>query len=370
MAKNIVFCADGTWNDPNQDENNDNLPDQTNVYKFFLALQGELDAGTLRSADEQEKALDTRQIAKYIHGVGDSKNPIHKIIGGAFGTGIISRIVRGYTFISRNYQPGDKIYIVGFSRGAYTARALAGLICSQGLLAQNLTLDKEQAYRYGAQAWYRYRKTLPSDHNILAKLAEIVRDLPAFLSSDSLKDVDFTPVANIAAVGVWDTVGAMGIPKYTHGENYDAFQFADTKLNPKVDKGFHAVSRDEEREVFSPTLWENTSKVTQLLFPGAHADVGGGYPQANNESGLSDISLEWMIENLKSEGLIFNIFSSTPDPAGTAHKPWIHAPWDTLVFPHSKRIFKPEVSEHESVQKRRDVSRVKADPEEKPEKYK
>lgn len=369
MAKNIVFCADGTWNDPNQDENHDNLPDQTNVYKLFMALQGELDSGSIRSADEQEKALGTRQVAKYIHGVGDSKNPINKLFGGAFGAGIITRVVRGYTFISRNYQPGDAIYIVGFSRGAYTARALGGLICSQGLLAQKLTTDREQAYRHGAEAWYRYRKALNLKTNIFSRLAEIVRDLPAFLSCDSLKDADFVPVDSLAAVGVWDTVGAMGIPKYSGNANYDAFQFADTKLSTKVKMGFHAVSRDEQRQVFSPTLWDKAANVTQLLFAGAHADVGGGYPQVNRESGLSDIALCWMLDNLKGAGMLLNDCPAKPDPAGTAHKPWMHAPWDTLAFPHCPRTFKPKIAEHPSVQQRRDASPVKADQGEKPSTY-
>lgn len=120
MNKTLIFCADGTWNGPNQDDDNDGSPDFTNVYKLFLGLEGELSPETLRNADEQEKWLmygvRPVQIAKYIHGVGDSRNPIHRIIGGAFGAGIIARIVRGYTFISRNYEDGDSIILVGFSR--------------------------------------------------------------------------------------------------------------------------------------------------------------------------------------------------------------------------------------------------------------
>src|SRR5262245_28847667 len=192
MPKNIVFCADGTWNDPNEDENADHSPDPTNVYKLFLCLDGVLSADSLRAADEQEKALVeagiTQQVAKYIHGVGDSRNPINKLMGGAFGAGVISRVVRGYTFISRNYEPGANMYIVGFSRGAYTARALAGLIASQGLLTPQITADKELAYRRGAEAWYRYRKATISNPFTLAHLAEIVGDLPAFLSHSSLQE--------------------------------------------------------------------------------------------------------------------------------------------------------------------------------------
>src|ERR1700676_2203471 len=147
MPKNIVFCADGTWNGPSEvtgvsvtdtddtaGEVQTTVGNVTNVFKLFSNLPGHVTIETLGSRLEQERVAtdDTGtplQVAKYLHGVGDSMNPIIKLLGGAFGVGIIARIVRGYTFISRNYSPGDAIYIVGFSRGAYTARALAGMIC-------------------------------------------------------------------------------------------------------------------------------------------------------------------------------------------------------------------------------------------------
>ena len=162
MAKHIVFCADGTWNNPYEDETAEHPANPTNVYKLFLCLAGSLSLNSLLNSDEQEKELiddgQTSLIAKYIHGVGDSRNLLNKLLGGAFGAGVISRIVRGYTFLSRNYAPGDDLVIVGFSRGAYTARALAGLIASQGLLGPQIVQDQERAYRCGAQAWYRYRR--------------------------------------------------------------------------------------------------------------------------------------------------------------------------------------------------------------------
>jgi uncharacterized protein (DUF2235 family) len=333
MTKNIVFCADGTWNNPNEDENQDHSADPTNVYKLFLRLAGDLDMDSLRAADEQEKSLSDGadvQVAKYIHGVGDSRNPIVKLMGGAFGAGVISRVVRGYTFISRNYTPGADIFIVGFSRGAYTARALAGLIASQGLLAPPLTVDKELAYRRGAEAWYRYRRASGST-SILAHLAEIAADLPAFLSQGSLAAGDLLPVDHIAAIAVWDTVGAMGLPEYAgDGDRVDAFRFADTTLSARVRQGFHAVALDEQREDFVPTLWTPAGNVTQVLFPGAHGDVGGGYPMRDNESGLSDGALEWMIDRLRGAGVRFDeatCYASNPDPAGVAHQPWAHEPW-------------------------------------------
>jgi uncharacterized protein (DUF2235 family) len=365
MAKQIVFCADGTWNSPHQDENKDLTTDPTNVFKLFLQLDGDLCADSLREADEQEKVLTrdgaTLLAAKYVHGVGDSENPIAKLMGGAFGAGVISRIVRGFTFISRNYRPGDEITIVGFSRGAYTARALAGLIASQGLLAPRLTEDRDHAYRYGAQTWYRYRRA-SGKPSILAHLAEVVSDLPAFLSADTLKPGDLVPVDTLACVGVWDTVGAMGFPEYAgNGQRLDAFRFVDNHLSPKVKQGFHALALDEQRNDFAPTLWDAAPNVTQVLFPGAHADVGGGYPAANRESGLSDGALAWMVANLQGIGIPFRADPlPAPDPAGCAHKPWKHGPWPAL--PHGPRAFPAGMPVDASVSARRAAGPVVADP--------
>jgi uncharacterized protein (DUF2235 family) len=157
MPKNIVFCADGTWNGPGQPDSDDQNSPTTNVFKLFLNLDGTMDPGTALLAKEEEKSLaaadgSVQQIAKYLYGVGDSTNLLNRLIGGGFGVGLITRIVRGYTFVSRNYQPGDKIYLIGFSRGAYTARALAGLISAKGLLTSAAVDfdDKGAAYRAGA----------------------------------------------------------------------------------------------------------------------------------------------------------------------------------------------------------------------------
>ena len=370
MPKNIVFCADGTWNSPNADDNKDQIPDPTNVYKLFISLAGSLAVDSIRSADEQEKSLEvagtTQQIAKYIHGVGDSRNAIRKLMGGAFGAGVISRVVRGYTFISRNYEPGAEITIVGFSRGAYTARALAGLIASQGLLSTKVTPDKETAYRRGAEAWYRYRKAAKTKTFSLATLAEIAADLPAFLTQITLKDKDLVPVDHIRAVAVWDTVGAMGLPRYiSQDERADAFKFADLKLSASVQQGFHAVALDERRVDFSPTLWDAATNVTQMLFPGAHCDVGGGYPTLNNESGLSDIGLQWMIEQLSKLGVLFSntqAYPIKPDALGVAHNPSAHVPWNIPGIPLGARKFPKNLLQHPAIAARMAASKVIADP--------
>ncbi|MDE2059237.1 MAG: DUF2235 domain-containing protein [candidate division NC10 bacterium] len=372
MRKNIVFCADGTWNNPNEDENADRSPDPTNVYKLFSCLNGVLAAGSPLAADEQEKELVeaaiTQQTAKYIHGVGDSRNAIIKLMGGTFGAGVICRVVRGYTFISRNYEPGANIYIIGFSRGAYTARALAGLIASQGLLAAHITQDKELAYRRGAEAWYRYRKATLSNPFSLAHLAEIAANLPAFLLYSSPKEQDLIPVDRIAVVAVWETVGAMGFPEYVaKGKRVDAFKFADTKLSQKVSHGFHAVALDERRNDFTPTLWDAAPTVTQVLFPGAHADVGGGYPRTDDESGLSDIALKWMIDRLGEVGVRFTdglTYPIRPNPAGTAHKPWAHLPWNLPGVSLGARSFPAGMAQDPSVAERMAIDSVVSDPNE------
>ena len=150
MPKKIIFSADGTWNGPEQqtgvsaidgsDEHGE-LPQSnvTNVVKLFDNLGGLVAPETLSLHNEREKLLrdadgTIAQVAKYLHGVGDSSNLLIKLLGGTLGVGVISRIVRGYTFVSRHYQPDDEIHILGFSRGAYTARALAGMIAKVGLL--------------------------------------------------------------------------------------------------------------------------------------------------------------------------------------------------------------------------------------------
>ncbi|GLH73296.1 hypothetical protein GETHLI_17980 [Geothrix limicola] len=376
MSKQIVFCADGTWNNPNEDENHDQTSDPTNVYKLFVGLDGALSDASLLLADEQEKELQqdgaTIQIAKYLHGVGDSRNPIIKLMGGAFGAGIISRIVRGYTFISRNYAPGDAITILGFSRGAYTARALAGLIASQGLLNPALTADHEKAYRCGAEAWYRYRRAALRNPFSLACLGEIIADLPAFLSQGSLKDADLVPVPTLAAVGVWDTVGAMGIPDYDAGQRQDAFRFADTKLSDKVLNGFHAVALDERRDDFVPTLWDPADRIRQVLFPGAHADVGGGYPSANGESGLSDGALKWMAQQLGQVGLTFRpgwLDGIQPNATATAHQPWAALPWCLPGVRLGPRTFPSGLSLDASIQERQSASAVLCEPDRTPAPY-
>ena len=377
---NIVFCADGTWNRPGTDDSADQPSYPTNVFKIFTNLEGVDSAETICEADEQERVAKdaagaTAQIAKYLHGVGDSDNILVKLLGGTIGTGTIARIVRGYTFVSRNYAPGARIFLIGFSRGAYTVRALAGLIQAKGLLdATQLSLatDKGQAYRLGAAVWHDYQRALLAAHpnpTLLSRFDALAADLPDFLSRPPTASL-VSPVP-IDTVGVWDTVGALGIPDYTStGAVADLFRFANTTLGPGVSAGFHAVSCDERRGDFTPTLWDADARIQQLLFAGAHGDVGGGYPTTNSESGLSDLTLQWMTGLLNARGVLFGAketFSPAPNPCGCAHQPWLTPPFDLL--PILKRVFPQTLPESPSVQARRDGGPVLFDPSMAPAQY-
>jgi uncharacterized protein (DUF2235 family) len=345
MSKNIIFCADGTWNGPGEPDSDDKGAPDTNVFKLFLNLDGKDDPGTTKLEKEQERSLAVsdgtlQQVAKYLHGVGDSDNFLVKVLGGTLGAGLITRMVRGYTFISRNYEPGDKIFIVGFSRGAYTARALAGMISSEGLLdATKLDLtDKETAYRIGSAVWLASRQAaLQADQDSLSHLRDAVLDLPLFLMRPPGED-QLLP-APIEAVAVWDTVGSLGIPVYNeHLIRLDVFRFADNKLSPNVRQGRHAIAIDEQRTDFTPTLWDDREGVIQALFPGAHSDVGGGYK--DGETGLSDGALKWMMDELAILGVRFSsspAFPPKPDFKGTSHQSWLNFPYDKLL--HGARVF-------------------------------
>jgi uncharacterized protein (DUF2235 family) len=362
VAKNIVFCADGTSNGPGEAEEHDRGGNPTNVFKLFLNLAGELSAGMLRSADEQERVLaapgggPVHQIAKYLHGVGDSDNFLVKVLGGVGGAGLVTRIVRGYTFISRNYQVGDRLFIVGFSRGAYTARALAGLIAARGLLDArqvDLAANREQAYRLGSAEWFAYRRQAlesRSRRDWLNKLQEVAFDLPGFLQAPPkaprIADVE------MEAVVVWDTVGSLGIPAYNlkTDTQLDAFQFADLKLSAKVHNGRHLVAVDERRSNFTPTLWDPEQRIVQVLCPGSHSDVGGGYPMDGNQSGLSDGSLQWVTRELTKLQVVFAATPAVtvrPDACGVSHAPWDEPPWDLL--PRGPRSFPGGLVVHQSV---------------------
>ena len=338
MPKNIVVCADGTWKGPGKDQDADGVADDlgelSNVVKLYSCLKGQVTPETVNLPREQEKRLvdpngNELQLAKYVNGVGDTSNRLLRLITGASGAGVIGRIVRGYSFISRCYDPGDRIYLVGFSRGAYTVRALAGLIASVGLLNRNTVDMRNEKLRYelGVGAWVLYRQRARKIDNALvsAGLSLVVRrPEPHELHTE----------VPIRAIGVWDTVGAYGIPAYAYDkQRIDLFRFADCKLSPRVQQGFHAVAIDEQRADFTPTLWEPAPNVTQVWFAGAHGDVGGGAPRA----GLSDIALVWMMESLAKAGVLFDappVYAAKHDISLASQTPWVNPPFNVALRKH------------------------------------
>lgn len=374
--KAIVLCSDGTWNGPEDSDGQSVLESEdvadelsstaiTNVVKLYANLAGASIAEAVALRNEDEKVLtDSKgvrlQVCKYLHGVGDSTNPLFSFMGGVFGIGVVARIVRGYTFISRHYEPGDDIHICGFSRGAYTARALAEMICNVGLLDPRRydPNSKMQAYRLGIAAWAK-SKTLQLagmgaleaiGTDVIGKIEEF---LAAPLTAGMLRDIP-----TIRSVAVWDTVGAMGIPAYVKGSRADVFRLVDTVLDPKIANGFHAMSVDELRVDFPVTKWDARTGQRQTWFVGAHADVGGGY--AASESSLSDLTLDWMTRNLRGEGIFCQTpLSYTPTFAHAGTQP-VHTPWTNPPFDHLGRSQRDVVRGediHASV-----TNRWKADP--------
>jgi len=298
MSKKIVLCADGTWNTPHGPSA---LPNDTNVRKLYELV-----------------ADDPSQLKYYDSGVGTDGSAFEHFFGGSMGAGLFQKVQDGYEFLSFVWDPGDEIYIFGFSRGAYTARSLGGMIALFGV--PNKNLDNQTVKRI----FDAYRI---SDHaQRLAAKAELNTQY-------GLADV------NIRMVGVWDTVGALGIPGHLFNEfDQDKYGFLDTTLSPCVEKAFHAISIDERRASFPPTFWsnpdgtyrENDSQVQQVWFPGVHCDVGGSY----TETQLSNITLRWMVDNAKSCGLAFDevaleaCLSPKPfNPNGPAHDEWKIIPW-------------------------------------------
>lgn len=261
MAKRIAFCADGTWDDSTK---------HTNVYKLFNSL-----------------AVSADQMPFYDPGVGADGNPITRLLGGAFGTGLWQKIKDGYTKIAHVYEAGDSIFIFGFSRGAYTARSLAGMISVCGLPTKNFS-DQMVDIAFSA-----YR-----DKDDRQKLLGQLQDYGMF-------------DAPITMVGVWDTVGALGIPSVFGAVDPIAYGFLDTGLNPKVQNAYHAVAIDEKRAEFPATLWTSPpapgQTLEQIWFSGVHSDVGGGEPEEGpGTTALSDITLSWMMSKAAALGLKIN----------------------------------------------------------------
>lgn len=288
--KRIITCSDGTWDKPDQKDNGVVSP--SNVWKLYDLIASEAHNGT-------------EQVSLYDKGVGTDW--YDKIGGGLFGMGINQKIIEAYQFIADKYEPGDEIFLFGFSRGAFTARSVAGFIRNSGLLRPEFVGTKLE------EAFLLYKRR---DDQSKPDAAEAI-DFRKNYCYDSVR---------IKFIGVWDTVGALGIPLEVFDVmNRDLLDccFYDVELSSYVDFAYHSVAVDEHRKPFMPTLWLQQQQakdqgqiMEQMWFTGVHCDVGGGY----DEHGLSDCALLWILEKAKSVGLEFKEYSSIiPNPLDEMH---------------------------------------------------
>lgn len=285
---NLIVCLDGTWNNPSQEDNG--IPAPTNVFKLFNAADDSDSYG-----NEQKKF--------YHPGLGGEEiGKKDEYLGGAIGHGIGRHICNAYHWIARQYNPGDSVYIFGFSRGAFIARSLCGLL-KHGLI--DFTGVPEQ------QRWEQ-------THSLYEKYRNISRDLSAIVMRQN--GAPFL----IRFVGVWDTVGALGVPDDLEILNLldkpEQWRFHNTELGAHIQTARHAMAIDEKRSSFTVTRWSNAANhndAKEVWFPGVHSDVGGGYADTD----LSDIALKWMIEESGNAGLNFRNISKqlNPNPAGVLH---------------------------------------------------
>lgn len=280
--KRLIICCDGTWNSADQQKNGQLCP--TNVIKLATRLANRDDAGVL-------------QVIFYDQGVGTG-NATDRWTGGAFGRGLEDNILDGYRFLVGNYERGDEIYLFGFSRGAYTARSLAGMVRKCGLLSRN------SVGRY-LQAIELYR----GDEDV---------DGPAARSFRTEYAIGGDQPIPIKLIGVWDTVGALGIPlRGMRWVTRKKYRFHDVQLSRSVEYAYQALAIDERRAPFRPTLWHSDNpNVEQVWFAGVHSDVGGGYMR----TGLSDIALDWMIEKVAGVGLSFDRAAMERRPLSPDHR--------------------------------------------------
>jgi uncharacterized protein (DUF2235 family) len=263
MPKRIVYCADGTWQAP---------VNNTNVYRIYKAL-----------------TVTAEQVTYYDDGVGADGMGLDRILQGAFGQGLLQKIQDGYMKIAHVYEPGDEIFLFGFSRGAYTVRSLAGMIANCGLptgaFSDNCVTQAFAAYRDPVNR------------------ASILSGLASYGLAD----------ATIQMVGVWDTVGSMGIPAIFGGVDEKTYGFLDTGLHPVIKNAYQCLAIDEKRPQFPATLWTSApaagQTIEQIWFSGCHGDVGGGTAQGgvvDAGTRLCDITLGWMVGKAQALGLTFD----------------------------------------------------------------
>ena len=297
--KRLAIFLDGTWHDPS---------DQTNVFRLYDLVAPQDSAGF-------------GQFCHYDPGVGTE--PFHRLAGGAFGERLSRNVCDAYRFLVDTYEDKDEVYVFGFSRGAYTARSLGGLIAFCGLLHRDAPPTIEEVHD-------RYQKRKEGATPI-AKL-DFLRRSGAPLSAGDTRLLEWSRRIPIRMMGVWDTVGALGIPWTVPLIGRKAFHFHNPNLSTTYEHAFQALAIDENRAAYGPTLWtlfapetsgtaspippapESRRRVEQRWFIGAHANVGGG----TRDDPLPFIPLAWMQGKAERLGLKFRSAVTVPPDAWMA----------------------------------------------------
>ncbi len=288
--KRLIICCDGTWN--RADQVHDGVPCPTNVTKLFHAIAPVDHAGV-------------QQLATYHEGVGVKR--LERLIGGAGGFGLSRHIRDVYTWLVENFEAGDELFLFGFSRGAYTARSTVGLIRTCGILHRHHRDMVKDAYRV-----YRGAEDKPDNPEALEFRAK------------------YSTESRIRFIGVWDTVGALGIPlsgtRWVNIVNRH-YTFHNVTLSSRVDAAYQALAINEQRGPFTPAVWEPSERaegqnqqLEQVWFAGVHSDVGGGYPDRQ----LADLTLRWMSDRARRNGLALTDLDLAPVDDNSAVHSTLH----------------------------------------------
>lgn len=319
--KRIVILCDGTWNQSD-------APNPTNVVRLARAM-----------APVGEDGI--QQVPIYVEGVGSGRGVTwlarksDKILGGALGWGLMDNVIEAYRHLVFMHEPGDEIYIFGFSRGAFTARSLTGFIRSTGIVDRDMLHKLPEAIaRYKLRDDDTTHPNTDESHAFRASLSLRV--------VTSLREVEYrlregmpeAPRVNIAYLGVWDTVGALGVPghlKLAPLLNGGTYAFHDAELSSLVTSARHAIALDEVRPSFKPTRWGNMDRLNgdrtgdaapyqERFFAGDHGSVGGG----GDIHDLSNITLEWVVQGAQAAGLALDssrmdAVRAAQDPTGPLH---------------------------------------------------
>ncbi|KAL8672650.1 MAG: hypothetical protein Q9168_002891 [Polycauliona sp. 1 TL-2023] len=286
--KRLIACCDGTWLDSTMGLMDKKIPVPSNVTRISHAIKA--------------KSFDgIPQIAFYQPGVGTEGGPFSRLLGGATGDGLAGNIRETYAFLANNYSNGDEIFLLGFSRGAFTARSVAGLIAGAGLLTKSGLPHLAEVFKDFQQR--RNPNYRPANPDVPFPQKPSAAD-PRY--RELLEHQGLTRLGiNIKVVAVWDTVGSLGIPRVRwlsrfrlQDQSSKEFRFYDTSLDNCIENAYQALALDENRTAFSPAVWEkpqgNMTNLRQVWFPGDHSNIGGGHP----DQGMANITLAWMMSQL------------------------------------------------------------------------